>query len=117
MQRAVPFNKPFIAGKELAYVAEAVTLGNISGDGHFTQRCSQLLEEQFGIKRVLLTPSCTAALEMAVLLAGVGPGDEVILCQGRTCGLLCALRLSRIRCSWRPRGVARSTRRRNCTNS
>ena len=79
MQRAVPFNKPFIAGKELAYVAEAVTLGNISGDGHFTQRCSQLLEEQFGIKRVLLTPSCTAALEMAVLLAGVGPGDEVIL--------------------------------------
>ena len=79
MQRAVPFNKPFIAGKELAYVAEAVTLGNISGDGHFTQRCSQLLEEQFGIKRVLLTPSCTAALEMAVLLAGVGPGDEVTI--------------------------------------
>ncbi len=79
MQRAVPFNKPFIAGKELFYVAQAVTLGNISGDGHFTQRCSRLLEERFGIQRVLLTPSCTAALEMAVLLAGVAPGDEVIL--------------------------------------
>lgn len=79
MSRSVPFNKPFIAGKELYYIAQAVTLGNISGDGYFTEQCSRLLEQQFGIQRVLLTPSCTAALEMAVLLAGVGAGDEVIL--------------------------------------
>lgn len=79
MQRSVPFNKPFVAGKELYYIAQAVTLGNISGDGHFTKLCCKLLEERFAIHRVLLTPSCTAALEMAVLLAGVEPDDEVIL--------------------------------------
>jgi dTDP-4-amino-4,6-dideoxygalactose transaminase len=56
-----------------------VTLGSIAGDGHFTQRCSQLLESRFGIARVLMTPSCTAALEMAALLCDLRPGDEVIL--------------------------------------
>jgi len=75
----IPFNKPFIAGKELYYVAQAVTLGNIAGDGHFTKACSQLLENRFGIRKVLLTPSCTAALEMAAVLCDLGPGDEVIL--------------------------------------
>lgn len=75
----IPFNKPFIAGKELYYIAQAVTLGNIGGDGHFTQQCCRLLEERFGITRVLLTPSCTAALEMAAMLCGLEPGDEVIL--------------------------------------
>ncbi len=75
----IPFNKPFIAGKELYYIAQAVTFGNISGDGHFTRECSRLLEEQFGIRKVLLTPSCTAALEMAAMLCDLGPGDEVIV--------------------------------------
>ena len=75
----IPFNKPFIAGKELYYIAQAVTYGNISGDGHFTKECSRLLEERFGIPKVLLTPSCTAALEMAAMLCDLQPGDEVIL--------------------------------------
>src|SRR6516164_1091580 len=79
MQPRIPFNKPFIVGKELYYIARAVTLGNIGGDGYFTQNCCRLLEERFGIHRVLLTPSCTAALEMAALLCGLEPGDEVIL--------------------------------------
>ncbi len=75
----IPFNKPFIAGKELYYIAQAVTYGNIAGDGHFTEACSRLLEERFGVGKVLLTPSCTAALEMAAMLCGLGPGDEVIM--------------------------------------
>src|SRR5438552_7616712 len=79
MQPQIPFNKPFIAGKELFYVAQAVTLGNIAGDGHFTQGCSRLLEDRFGIRKVFMTPSCTAALEMAAMLCDLGPGDEVIL--------------------------------------
>jgi dTDP-4-amino-4,6-dideoxygalactose transaminase len=79
MQPAIPFNKPFIVGKELYYIAQAVAFGNIAGDGHFTQACSRLLEQTFGIPKVLLTPSCTAALEMAALLLDLGPDDEVIL--------------------------------------
>lgn len=75
----IPFNRPFVAGRELHYVARAVTLGNIGGDGFYTQACSRLLEERLGIPRVLLTPSCTAALEMAALLCDLQPGDEVIL--------------------------------------
>ena len=79
MTEKIPFNKPFIAGRELHYVAQTVTLGNIAGDGHFTQRCCEILEQRFGIEKVLLTPSCTAALEMAMILLEVGPGDEVVL--------------------------------------
>ncbi|HEV3005716.1 MAG TPA: dTDP-4-amino-4,6-dideoxygalactose transaminase [Pirellulales bacterium] len=79
MPAPIPFNKPFVAGKDLYYVAQAVALGNISGDGHFTQLCSRLLEERFAIHRVLMTPSCTAALEMAAMLCNLGPGDEVIM--------------------------------------
>lgn len=75
----IPFNRPFIAGKELYYIAQAVTYGNLGGDGHFTRQCAALMEERFGIQRVLLTPSCTAALEMAAMLCEVGPGDEVIM--------------------------------------
>jgi len=75
----IPFNKPFIAGKELYYIAQAVTLGNIAGDGQFTKQCCRLLEERFGIHKVLLTPSCTSALEMAAMLCNLGPGDEVIV--------------------------------------
>ena len=79
MEYNIPFNKPFVVGKELYYIAQAVTLGNLAGDGYFTQQCSRLLEQQFGIGRVLMTPSCTAALEMAMALCDLGPGDEVIL--------------------------------------
>lgn len=79
MSIKIPFNKPFIAGKELFYIARAVANGDISGDGPFTQQCASLLEQQFGIPKVLLTPSCTAALEMAAMLCDLQPGDEVIL--------------------------------------
>ena len=75
----IPFNKPFIAGKELYYVAQAVTYGNLSGDGHFTQRCSEFLRDTIGAQEVLMTPSCTAALEMAAILCDLDHGDEVIM--------------------------------------
>jgi dTDP-4-amino-4,6-dideoxygalactose transaminase len=79
MSIRIPFNKPFVAGKELYYIARAVSLGNIGGDGHFTQQCCRLMEQRFGIHRVMMVPSCTAALEMAVMLCDPAPGDEVIL--------------------------------------
>ena len=75
----IPFNKPFVAGKELYYIAQAVTMGNLSGDGYFTKKCAELMQERFGIKKILMVPSCTAALEMAAQLCDVGPGDEVIM--------------------------------------
>jgi dTDP-4-amino-4,6-dideoxygalactose transaminase len=79
MEIHIPFNKPFIAGRELDYISEAVALVNLAGDGCYTQRCCRLLEQALGIPRVLLTPSCTAALEMAAMLCDLRPGDEVIL--------------------------------------
>ena len=79
MTIAIPFNKPCIVGSELIYVGQAVAGGHASGDGPFTKRAQKLLEDRFGVPRVLLTTSCTAALEMAALLCGLGPGDEVIL--------------------------------------
>jgi dTDP-4-amino-4,6-dideoxygalactose transaminase len=75
----IPFHKPYVGGRELHYIAQAVALGKISGDGLFTQRCAARLEEQFGVAKALMTPSCTAALEMAAMLCNLGPGDEVIL--------------------------------------
>ncbi|HEU4845817.1 MAG TPA: dTDP-4-amino-4,6-dideoxygalactose transaminase [Burkholderiaceae bacterium] len=75
----IPFNKPFMTGRELWYIAQAHTNGHLSGDGSFTKRCHGWLERQTGSARALLTHSCTAALEMAALLAEVGPGDEVIM--------------------------------------
>ena len=75
----IPFNLPFLAGKELRHIREAVTQGQLSGDGPFTQRCHEWLERELGCCKALLTHSCTGALEMAALLAGVGPGDEVIM--------------------------------------
>lgn len=75
----IPLNKPFIAGNELAYIQEAVERGHLSGDGHFSRLCHELLEASTGAARVLLTPSCTASLEMAAMLCNLGPGDEVLL--------------------------------------
>ena len=75
----IPFNKPFLTGKELYYIAEAHALGQLAGDGHFTKLCSNWLEHRTGCHKALLTHSCTAALEMAAILADIQPGDEVIM--------------------------------------
>jgi dTDP-4-amino-4,6-dideoxygalactose transaminase len=75
----IPFNRPALVGDELRYIAAAVERGHISGDGLFTQRCQALLEAELGAPKVLLTTSCTHALEMAALLLDIRPGDEVIL--------------------------------------
>lgn len=75
----IPFNQPFIVGKELYYIAEAVFGNHLSGDGPFTKRCHEWMEQQYKARRVLLTHSCTAALEMAAILCDIGPGDEVIM--------------------------------------
>src|SRR5579864_2351378 len=76
---AIPFNRPFVSGKEYAYIQEAIGNGHISGDGPFTKCCEALLEQVLGCERALLTTSCTDALEMSALLLDVKPGDEVIV--------------------------------------
>lgn len=78
-QPAIPFNRPFFVGKELHYIAQAVALGNIAGDGQFTERCASILQDSFAIPKVLMTPSCTASLEMAAMLCELAEGDEVIV--------------------------------------
>lgn len=78
MNRHVPFNRCFFTGKEFEYIRQAIDNMHISGDGAFTGRCSALLEETLGAARVLLTTSCTHALEMAALLLDIQPGDEII---------------------------------------
>lgn len=75
----IPFNKPFIIGKELYYIAQAVLESNLAGDGRFTRNCNRWMEEKFKAKKVLLTTSCTAALEISAILCGIEPGDEVIM--------------------------------------
>ncbi len=75
----IPFNKPYLTGKETKYIEEAVRSGKISGDGIFTQKCHQFFEDKYGFRNCLLTTSCTDALEMAALLIDIQPGDEVII--------------------------------------
>jgi dTDP-4-amino-4,6-dideoxygalactose transaminase len=75
----IPFNKPYMTGKELWYIAQAHAAGHLAGHGAFTRRCQQWLETRTGAAKALLTHSCTAALEMAAILADIGPGDEVIM--------------------------------------
>ena len=75
----IPFNKPCLVGQELAYVSQALASGWISGDGAFTKKCQARLAQSLGVPQVLLTTSCTHALEMAALLLELEPGDEVIL--------------------------------------
>jgi len=77
--RPIPFNRAFIAGNELAYIAQAVANGNVGADGAFTNQCCRWMEEHFGARRALLTPSCTSALEIAAVLCELEPGDEVIV--------------------------------------
>jgi len=76
---SIPFNRPFATGEEFAYIREAIDNGHLAGNGPFTSRCARWLEQQTGSRRVLLTHSCTGALEIAAMLAGVGPGDEVVM--------------------------------------
>jgi len=75
----IPFNRPAIVGDELANISAAIQNGHASGDGDFTRKCHDLLERLIGAPRVLLTTSCTHALEMAALLLDLKPGDEVIV--------------------------------------
>jgi dTDP-4-amino-4,6-dideoxygalactose transaminase len=75
----IPFNKPYLTGRELEYIRQAVGLGKISGNGGFTQKCHEFFEKKYGFKKCLLTHSCTAALEMAAILIDIQPGDEVIM--------------------------------------
>ncbi len=75
----IPFNKPPVTGSELAYIAEALRSGKLSGDGYFSDKCKSWFETMLGPSRVLLTPNCTQALEMAALLLDIRAGDEVIM--------------------------------------
>ena len=75
----IPFNKPFLTGKEIAFITEAHERGQLAGDGFFTKKCNEWLEAQTGSHKALLTHSCTAALEMSAILADIQPGDEVIM--------------------------------------
>jgi len=79
LTRTIPFNKPALMGREISYLEQSIASGWISGDGEFTKRCEALLEDELGVPRVLLTTSCTHALEMAALLLDIGPGDEVVV--------------------------------------
>ena len=75
----IPFNKPFLTGKEAHYMYQAVYDGKISGNGEFTKKCQKYFEDRYGFKKCLLTTSCTDALEMASMLCDIQPGDEVIV--------------------------------------
>ena len=75
----IPFNKPYLTGKEMQYIEEAVKSGKISGNGLFTKKCQEFFENEFGFKKTLLTTSCTDGLEMAAILADIKEGDEVIV--------------------------------------
>lgn len=75
----IPFNKPSLAGRELEYALDAIVRGHSAGDGAYTRQCQQMLERELQVPKVLLTTSCTYALEMAAMLAVIGPGDEVIV--------------------------------------
>jgi dTDP-4-amino-4,6-dideoxygalactose transaminase len=77
--RRLPFNRPFVVGRELDYIREAIAGGHLSGNGPFALRCTEWLNERVGCRGSLLTHSCTGALEIAAILSGVGEGDEVIM--------------------------------------
>ena len=78
LMKSIGFNKPYLTGKEQEYIADAVESGKISGDGKYTELCQDFFESNYGFKKCLLTTSCTDALEMASILIGIKPGDEII---------------------------------------
>ncbi len=75
----IPFNKPYISGNELKYIEDVISSRELAGDGKYTKKCEEFFEQRFGFKKAILTTSCTDALEMAVLLMDIQPGDEVII--------------------------------------
>lgn len=75
----IPFNKPYLTGKETHYIYESVNSGKISGNGIFTKKCHQFFEEKYAFKKAMLTTSCTDSLEMTAILMDIKPGDEVIV--------------------------------------
>ncbi len=75
----IPFNKPFLTGKETQYIEQAVALGHLSGDGEFTKKCHRFFENNYGFNKALLTTSCTDALEMCAILINTQPEDEIII--------------------------------------
>src|SRR6187397_2820644 len=79
MTMKIPFNKPTAVGTELANIADALARGHLSGDGYYSKRCHQWLEQRLACKRALLTHSCTGALDMSAILCDLKPGDEVIM--------------------------------------
>lgn len=79
MSTRIPFNWPYLTGKETSYIDEAHRRGGLAGDGHFTKRCHLWLEQRTLCRKALLTHSCTAALEMSALLLDIQPGDEIIM--------------------------------------
>ncbi len=79
MSRKIPFNKPYLSGNELNYITDALQSGHISGNGKYTKLCQHFFEQRYGIKKTLLTTSCTDALEMCAMLIDIKPGDEVIV--------------------------------------
>jgi dTDP-4-amino-4,6-dideoxygalactose transaminase len=79
MDNPIPFNRSSLEGRELEYIFQTITIGQIAGDQTFSKKCHQFLEDTLGVKRALLTTSCTHALEMAALLLEIKPGDEVIV--------------------------------------
>jgi dTDP-4-amino-4,6-dideoxygalactose transaminase len=79
LKSVIPFNRPFIVGKELYYIAQAVQSGHLAGDGAFTIKCNEWMEKEFDAGRVMLTHSCTAALDICAILSNICAGDEVIM--------------------------------------
>lgn len=75
----IRFNEPTVLGTEIGYIEDAINSKKLCGDGGYTRKCSQWMEENFGCKKVLLTPSCTDALDLAAMLVDIQPGDEVIM--------------------------------------
>jgi dTDP-4-amino-4,6-dideoxygalactose transaminase len=77
--KVIPFNKPYLTGKETIYIEDAAKRGKLSGDGYYTKKCQSFFEEKYGFKKVFLTTSCTDALEMAAILLDIQQGDEIII--------------------------------------
>src|SRR5512138_39239 len=75
----IPFNKPYLTGNETKYIEQAVQSGKISGNGDFTKKCQNFFERRYGLRKALLTTSCTDALEMCAILSDIKSGDEVIV--------------------------------------
>lgn len=75
----IPFNKPHFTGREVYHLSQAAVIGKLSGNGNYTRQCQQFFEQRYGVSKVLLTTSCSDALEMSALLSDINPGDEVII--------------------------------------